>query len=215
MKKLYSLLVLIALTTTAAMAQLTAHFYADDQLVLNPGGRTTMHFSMQHEMELCGFQVFVRTPEGLKVAYDEEEEEYLVALNPERVAKTHLITAEDTSNGRVMIIGEGTKVRAYNGNDGVICTIEIEAAEDAVPGEYKITLDEMGGSTLDAVFVEPDEDPIYVPVIIQNVTGLSNVDTKVVPTQILDLNGRAVKSQTAGLQIIRMSDGSVRKVMNY
>ena len=103
--------------------------------------------------------------------------------------------------------GEGF---TYAGNSGGIFTFKIKAAEDAKSGKYQVLLSNVVMS-IDGVGYD-----IANRTSTLNITGTDNIynygDNRLVDNYYT-LDGRQVSTPQRGVNIIRMNDGKVKKVL--
>lgn len=196
-KLIFSLFAFVA--SVSAMAQNVEFYVTPNNPEIVAGDTFTLSFCMKNDVEISGFQFFYMNVDGFTFGVDEDED-YLVELNPERVEKTHNISAEDAWNETaIMVIGEGTKVKAYKGTDGALCTFDVNTDKELTPGTYEIVFKEVGGTTLDSEWIENDD--ITVTVKVQEPSGIASLTGKSVAAKC-NIQGQPVANGYRGVVIM-------------
>ena len=96
----------------------------------------TLQFELNNSVSnFTGFQCNLHLPEGFRIAQNEDGD-YDVTLNGERVASTHSIVAEKANDGSYLIICYSSKNSLIKGENGVLFNINIEAEENINLGDY-------------------------------------------------------------------------------
>ena len=96
----------------------------------------TLQFELNNSISnFTGFQCNLYLPEGFRIAQNEDGD-YDVTLNGERVASTHSIVAEKADDGSYLIICYSSKNSLIKGENGVLFNINIEAEENINVGDY-------------------------------------------------------------------------------
>ena len=97
-----------------------------------------MPVEMNNKMSIVSFQCDIRLPEGFRAVTDADG--YLDLTLGSRKTNTHAIDGSVVSSGAVRVISFSTKNSAFNGNDGVLFNLDIEATT-AQAGTYEVTID--------------------------------------------------------------------------
>ncbi len=93
---------------------------------------------MNNKTQVTSFQCDIHLPEGFRAVTDAEG--YLDLTLSDRKSRTHAIRGNVLSNGVVRAIATSTQNSVFNGTEGVLFSLGIEATT-AQPGTYDVTID--------------------------------------------------------------------------
>jgi hypothetical protein len=111
----------------------------------------TLPFELNNSVSnFTGFQCNVYLPEGFSIAQNEDGD-YDVELNRERVASTHTIATEKQNDGSYFIVCYSSKSSNIKGENGVLFNINIVADENIGVGDYSIECKNILFSTSEGV----------------------------------------------------------------
>ena len=123
----------LALLITAvggAWAQTTVQCSLDD-ITIEPGGSATTNFNLTNpDDKFCACQFTIQFPQGISIAYDNDEEEYVASLI--RGKKSHSLDVVYNSVYTVTVAGN----QDFQGTEGPLINFSIVADNNAVAGNY-------------------------------------------------------------------------------
>ncbi len=116
------------------------------------GSQKTLFVKMKNAVTAEGFGFDLYLPDGVTVARDADGFP-MVELSTQRTTarKTNSFDAAFQSDGSLRVLAASTNGSAINGNDGEVCLITINIANDMAEGDYPILLKNIAISDVDAV----------------------------------------------------------------
>ena len=119
-----------------ALLSLTSSAFAQDDFTMSfsdvkieAGGKADLKVTFDSKVTIAGWQMFLYLPEGVEILYDEEEEDYAIALS-DLHAKRHACEVTKAKDGSMMLVmSGGTKTYEMSGNSGDLCTITLKASD--------------------------------------------------------------------------------------
>ena len=124
----------LALLLTAvggAWAQSTVQCSLDD-ITIEPGGSATTNFNLTNpDDKFCACQFTIQFPQGISIAYDTDEEEYVASLIRNRM-KHHSLDVVYNSVYTVTVASN----QDFQGTEGPLINFSIVADNNAVAGNY-------------------------------------------------------------------------------
>lgn len=201
MKALKTLLVGALLAFAGnAMGQSTLTLTAED-VVIEAGSTADLTISMENNFDMAAWSVKLYLPEGIKLAYDEEEEEYCIELSSRHKKKHSFGVTLTADGGYLIIVAAGTNVPPImEGNSGEVATITLEA-DATFTGTATGTIKDIQGSTQDAVQTN-QEGEVQFNITEQNTaTGINSVNLDAQSGKIYNLNGQRVEKAQNGIFI--------------
>jgi hypothetical protein len=120
-----------------ALLSLTSSAFAENEFSMSfsdvkieAGSTADLKVTFESSVTIAGWQMFLYLPKGIEIAYDEEEEEYSIALS-DLHAKKHACEVTKAKDGSMMLVMTGgTKTYEMSGNSGDLCTITLKASAD-------------------------------------------------------------------------------------
>ena len=147
-------------------------------------------------------------PEGITVVQDEDDE-FLVDTGS-RCTKKHTIGFSYT-DGHYVCMLYSTAKNPLTGNSGDILSITLKADENVATGAQKGYFRNVSLSKTDAT--GPTYDELSFDITVKgDVDGISDVVVNDGPYQIYTIDGEQVENLHQGVNIIRYSDGTTKKV---
>lgn len=122
-------------------------------LELTQGASAELQVELENELEVCSFQFSIQLPKGLNVNMAvNEDEEYVenIYLDVNRKKSSHQLSVKKTDENTYFIIAYSLSNSVFNGNEGTILRLDVNADEEMEPGSYT-------ASITDAVIVTPEE----------------------------------------------------------
>ena len=132
---------------------------ANDRLYINDfeivaGEVRTIALILDNDTAYSAFQTDIYLSSGLEI--EQEDGEYIIDLNPERVARSHVVSTFKRDDGTIRIFVTSQNLASFKGNSGDIAFIQIKATT-SFPGSGKISLKNSIAAEADATrHVLPD-----------------------------------------------------------
>ena len=124
-------LALLLTAVTGAWAQSTVQCSLDD-ITIEPGGSATTNFNLTNpDDKFCACQFTIQFPQGISIAYDTDEEEYVASMIKNR-NKHHSIDVVYNSVYTVTVASH----QDFQGTEGPLINFSIVADNNAVAGNY-------------------------------------------------------------------------------
>ncbi len=116
------------------------------------GSAVTVSVEMNNTVSATGFQFDIVLPEGITVATDGDGF-YLIALSEARTTskKTDFFSSALQTDGSVRVMCSSTQSNTFSGNEGEVCTIQLNIAPNVADGNYPIIFNNIEISDADAV----------------------------------------------------------------
>lgn len=116
------------------------------------GSAVTVSVEMNNTVNATGFQFDIVLPEGITVATDGDDF-YLIALSETRTTskKTDFFSSALQADGSVRVMCSSTQSYTFSGNEGEVCTIQLNIAPNVADGNYPIIFNNIEISDADAV----------------------------------------------------------------
>ncbi len=199
MKKLSTLL-LLSLACCAVRSADDNTFYFPDAIVM-PGQTTNIGLCVRNTAtDLTCLEAEVRLPEGLSFVVDEEGNP-MTSLCRNRI-QGHELLANVLDDGSLKLLVSSIDGNPFSGDDGLILTFRVQAAEGAPVGECSI---ESAGESL---LVDTEAEAYYasgvkgIVLITDDATGLQqSMPAPDRSEDIYDLSGRKVTRANKGIFI--------------
>ena len=105
----------------------------------NAGSTVTVSVEMNNVVNATGFQFDIVLPNGITVAKDADGF-YLIELSEARTTakKTDFFSSALQSDGSVRVMCSSTQSYTFSGNEGEVCTIKLNIADNVADGDYPI-----------------------------------------------------------------------------
>ena len=163
--------------------------------------------------DIQGLQCDIYLPEGLEFAPEVDGEDKYYADKGGRAAKSHSVATSLQVDGSVRVVETSTSGSSFKANDQAVFVFSIKAKDDITPGTKEIKLANMelsyGGDP-----INPADRTSTVTVT--DATGINGVVSDALSDIIdfsYDLNGKQLPAPQKGMNILKMSDGTTRKVV--
>lgn len=116
------------------------------------GGQLTLSVKMKNAVQAEGFGFDLYLPDGVTVATDGDGFP-MVELSTERTTekKTNSFDAAFQTDGSLRVLAASTNGSVISGNDGEVCLVTVNIADDMEEGDYPIVLKNIAISDVDAV----------------------------------------------------------------
>jgi len=116
------------------------------------GSAVTVSVEMNNTVNATGFQFDIVLPEGITVATDGDGF-YVIALSEARTTskKTDFFSSALQTDGSVRVMCSSTQSFTFSGNEGEVCTIQLNIAPNVADGSYPIIFKNIEISDADAV----------------------------------------------------------------
>lgn len=198
MNKIKLLIVCIATVLSGnAMAQKVS---AQDVNITSKGTADLM-ISLESPVVAAAAQLNVVLPEGIEVAYNEDDEEYEYAKGEIVAKKKHISISKEADGSYFILIQSGTDAVPFKSESGTLITLPLVAGELAnatVEGAIKnIKVSDFEGGKL----INGEEATFNVT--IGDATAISKVTTEQLKNgEVYNLKGQKVNKANKGLYIL-------------
>ena len=126
--KAIMLCALLSLASSAFAQDVFTMSFSD--VNIEAGGKAELNVTFTSTVTIAGWQMFLYLPEGIEIVYDEDEEEYAIALS-DLHKKKHSCSVQKAKDGSMMLImSAGTETVEMKSNEGALCTITLQASSD-------------------------------------------------------------------------------------
>ncbi|MBE6317425.1 MAG: hypothetical protein E7081_00390 [Bacteroidales bacterium] len=178
-------------------------------LSIKPGETATLLVDLTNSENITAFQFDIKLPEGISIPVDEYGDP-LIALTS-RATNTHQVVSAYQEDGSLRVAAYSSKSRPFKGNEGTLVEITLEASPTLEDGTYNIDM-----STI--YIIKPDGSQLdienFTHAVVISSSGIENVETNgAKEVGRYDIYGRLLTEPTKGVNIVKMSDGTTRKVM--
>jgi hypothetical protein len=129
MNKIKTLLVAIAgLISVNAFAQTIAP--SPKEVVIEAGKTAEVEFVIENETDVkpALAEFFLYLPEGITVAYDEDEEDYVYEKNGSMLIKSHSVGVSKRADGSFYVLVKNESGKEFKNTSGAYLTLTLEAA---------------------------------------------------------------------------------------
>lgn len=185
-----------------------------ENATVDESGEATLSLKMNNEFAVTGFQCNVYLPEGVTIQKDEYND-LMVNLSLDRTtySNTNIFDYAMQPDGSLLLLVSSTKSRAFSGNEGEVATIKVKANPELSSGDYQIALKDIAFS--DQTGISHDIENATATLTVNGATGINNVENanKAHEVSNYSINGVKHHGYIKGLNIIRMSDGTIKKVI--
>jgi len=150
MNKIKTLFVaLAALASTTAFAQTVVP--SPSTVVIEPGGTADVTFAVENDTETKAALVefFLYLPEGITVAYDLDEEDYIYEKVSTMLVKSHSVTVSKRADGSFYVLVKNESGKEFKGTSGDYLTLTL-AADASFSGSAEATMTDIHLVKLDA-----------------------------------------------------------------
>ena len=138
MRKTIILLAIMACLSVAARDRLQV-----GDLSIGAGERRTIDVVLLNDTAYCALQTDISLPAGLTICQDGEE--YVIDTTPR--SDWHSISSNLLGNGAIRVFVTSQNARPFEGNDGAVLTLTVEATGEIAAGEIVLS---------QSIVVEPD-----------------------------------------------------------
>ncbi len=174
-----------------------------ESITANAGTQATLSFIMKNSVDIRGFQFDLYLPEAVTVVKNAKGR-IQGSLSDERKPEDdeHTLTISEQDDGAIRFLCGSQYDETFTGNDGQIATLQVNIAEDAVKGDYPITLKTMRLSESD-ISKYYDSDNVESTITIVGGVGIADIlegsNTRVV---IYNLAGQRLAKPQQGMNIV-------------
>lgn len=181
---------------------------------ISQGKSMTVTLDMSNpEREVTAFQCEVYLPEGLTIDKNNWGK-YKLTFDAETGrtdASCHTISAAQYNTDAVKFLCYSVEKDAFHGENGAVIDIPLTAADTMADGEYIIRIENIIITCTDKSEIKPADTKTTVtisnPTSMQLQTAVSTTDA------IYNINGQQQSATGSGINIMRMCDGMVKKVV--
>lgn len=186
---------------------------------ITAGETTSVAVELKGGREYTAFKFDILLPEGLSiVTITEDREEYLDAKLDSSMVSTrtgHTLTAgkiSETEN-RYRFVCVSMSNSNFRQTSSAIIKLTVMADSDVQPGEVVGKVEKTNFTTVNPILDYFFDDMTFTVTVKENTaTGIDGVTADGQGVQVYNLDGRQVTAAQKGVNLVRQSDGTVRKV---
>jgi len=202
MNRLKTLFLCTLLAMAGKVAAQTVGMSVND-VTIDAGGTAELTVSLENPMTIAGWQLYLYLPDGVTIAYDEEDgERYYdeTVVLSSRHLRSHTCTVTETADGGYLIMAYNpSKPTAIKESSGEIVTITLQAA-DSFTGEHTATIKNVAVSDMSSVQTNMEgEVTVHIT---EFTTGIPNTKSATDDGAAYDLSGRRMALPSKGVNII-------------
>lgn len=204
--KMIAVTLLMLMCTGSIKAQSKASFRMQEVTVV-AGQEVEIPVIVDNPMEFNGLQMSVTLPEELTfVPYEAGKDNSRVKwakLNPARCAETHSIASgKAPKNNKLTFVAYSSQNDAFVGKTGELMKFKVKTTEEATPGVYYVTMDNMEFSDMQNKSVEQDAVTVKITVVeASEVTGIDNNISDNSNSARYNAQGQRITETTRGIII--------------
>ena len=122
--------------------------------------------SLNNGSVVCnGYQFMIKLPEGVSLAYDEEEEEFVYSFASRYTKKKNMqVTLQERGTGEYQLICFSITGETITGSEGPIITLGLQTDANMAGGNYNGTLTNVIASGVDGISRDLDDVPFSIAV---------------------------------------------------
>ena len=119
------------------------------------GMNVVLPVAMRNVAGISAVQCDIFLPEGIELA--QEDGNYLIDVNKERLANSHVMNVRRLSSGAVRVLITSPVAEAFNGNDGELFELNLNVASGVEDGAYPVSLTKVVMADVNALtYYAPD-----------------------------------------------------------
>jgi hypothetical protein len=202
-------------TRAKANAPATRADAEDDYLYIsdvniNAGETIDLAIKMHNADQITAFQTDIYLPDGISVAKNSKGKNDMTLSSR---ADDQVIASNIQTDGAMRVVAYSMSSAPFSENDGTLFTMKITAAKDIKAGTDIIKIANTELSTPAAKAIRPEARTSSIN--ITAATGINPVEAAANETnsKIYTLDGRLLNSPVKGINIIKMSDGTTKKIV--
>ena len=183
--------------------------YLDDWHFYYPGEIEEISVKMHNANEVKAVQGNIKLPAGFSFVTKSNGRLDVANLNDR--SEDFTLSCALQEDGSMTFAQYSADGFAYDGNEGGIFTFKVKLDEDLPFGYYAVKLSDVVMSIDGVAYEAPDRTSDMIISIITSITDASIADSD--GAMIFDATGKHLSKLQRGVNIIRMSDGTVKKVL--
>lgn len=191
--------ILLSMVALVATLSASAQFSTDvDKFDLKNGESKTVTFSLKTEEPVTLYEFWFVLPEGLEIAYDEEEEEYGIELLSNN-AKSHALTADYKKGSKTefLVSVASNKLASLKALEGEVLAVTFKATADVAADAQIVIKDPFAGTAAEKKI---SFENFYLTVNPTAINGISADETK--SGVIYNMAGQRVSKATKGIYVV-------------
>jgi hypothetical protein len=177
---------------------------------INAGETIDLAIKMHNADQITAFQTDIYLPDGISVAKNSKGKNDMTLSSR---ADDQVIASNIQTDGAMRVVAYSMSSAPFSENDGTLFTMKITAAKDIKAGTDIIKIANTELSTPAAKAIRPEARTSSIN--ITAATGINPVEAAANETnsKIYTLDGRLLNSPVKGINIIKMSDGTTKKIV--
>jgi hypothetical protein len=175
---------------------------------INTGETIDLAIKMHNTDQITAFQTDIYLPDGISVAKNSKGKNDMTLSGR---ADDQTISSNIQTDGAMRVVAFSMTSAPFSENEGTLFTMKITADKDikAGTGVIKIANTELSTPAAQAIRPEARTSSISVATGIKTISA--DADGK--ENKVYTLDGRLLKSPVKGINIIKMSDGTTKKIV--
>lgn len=186
------------------------------EVIVSTGQEVEIPVIVDNPMEFNGLQMSVTLPEELTfVPYEagkDNSRAKWAKLNPARCEDTHsVVSGKAPKNNRLTFVAYSSQNDAFVGKTGELLKFKVKTTEEAIPGVYYITMDNMEFSDMQNKSVEQDAMNIKITVVeASEATGVKHTNADAHDDNLYNIQGQRIADNNRGI-VIKNSQKYIKK----
>lgn len=203
MKKM-KMIILCALLAIVGSATAQTVKMTVENVVIETGGTADMTVSLETAMTIAGWQMYLYLPEGITLAYEEEDgERYYdnaITLSSRHKRGHSCSITETTDGGWLILCYDPSKPTEIKDTNGVLATITLQATDDYY-GSNVATIKEVAVSESDntQTYMEGEVTFLIAEASTVSIRSVCGNDAN---APIYNLNGQRLNKHNRGINIV-------------
>lgn len=191
MKKIFTLMAAFALTLVANAQKAEFSVTGD--------GTDWIVISLNNDFNCGAFGFKLDLPEGAKLAFDEDEEDYVYEKNSARLAKRFKVACQTTATGYSINIYDGT----VKGNEGELVRFKLAAPTTGTATFSEINFTDVGEDGKGTTSVYVDGDKTKVVTVDLKATAINRISAEETKSGVIyNVAGQRVSKAQKGIFIV-------------
>ena len=201
--------ILASLLMTFGMAAQADNVMTAEDVIIEPGQTAELHISLQNDFDVAYFGFNLYLPEGIRFAYDDDEEDYVYGYS-DRVPTTNKgkprFKAEftNTADGSLLCaFNSGTGGYVLDGTSGEVITLTLEADSEINQIVYE---GKLGGGANLCISNADGTQSVVLPEVTFNIlvgtaVGIRNINADGTGESVYNLGGQRVTTPSKGIYV--------------
>lgn len=196
MKKLS---ILVACIATFISGNVFGQTITASDVTIEAGQTADVTFTITSETKAALAEFTLTLPEGITVAFDADEDDYIYEKLGDMTVKTHSASVVKKASGAFYVLVKNESGKEFKEASGNYLTLTLEAAATAVSGEAQMT--DIGLFALDASQMNTVKEGTF-KINVGSADGINSISLDDPNAEIFNLNGQRVKNVKKGVYVV-------------